>query len=238
MNKILIMLLCAFTFFPIGVATAASKAVFTCEKIKDKATRASCIEDRVENEKAEAADKEKANDLDNFVHKSKEALTRNYLDPSAAQFSNLLVVEDTKLKSRFLCGSVNGKNSYGGYIGALMFYVKWSNSESSQPEIVKIWTDGDSERAQKQREQNSRGPANSYPRYLEAQEHGRKSAMYENMGDRLGAMEICTENYSEYANYSEMVGKEEGIVLTQDQIKEQKINSDIKRSYRKYLRVR
>ena len=88
-------------------APAATNAVFTCEKIKDKATRESCIQDRSEKKTAEAAEKEtivaaekekafadeKNKERDEFVRKSKEALTQYYKDPSGAQFTNLIVYQ-------------------------------------------------------------------------------------------------------------------------------------------------
>lgn len=138
MRRVILLLLLA------GVSSNAA-ATFTCEKIKDKATRTSCIEDRVEKKKIEDAEKEKAaaaekeqaleaeknKELDDFVRKSKEALTKYYKDPASAQFTNL-VVSDSGYQ-RTLCGSVNGKNSYGGYVGVKRFYVAWSGS--SNPEI-------------------------------------------------------------------------------------------------------
>lgn len=42
----------------LAVVSNSAMAEFTCEKIKDKATRTSCIKDRVENEKAAEAKKE------------------------------------------------------------------------------------------------------------------------------------------------------------------------------------
>ena len=151
-----------------AVATAATKTPFTCEQIKNKATRTVCIEDRTEKEKAAEAEKvkaiaaekekaaeaekvkaaeeekasaqERANELENFVRKSKEALTKYYKDPSSAQFTNLVVSESSLLSARTLCGSVNGKNSYGGYVGFHRFYVQWHSSRASEPEI---WNEGE-----------------------------------------------------------------------------------------------
>lgn len=117
-----------------GNATAA----FTCEQIKDKVTRTSCIEERAvkeesnvvarvkaaNEEKEKVIKAEKAKEFDDFVQKSKEVLTRNFKDPTAALFINLAVSEDKFSKS--LCGSVNGKNSYGAYVGSSRFSVTWS----------------------------------------------------------------------------------------------------------------
>jgi hypothetical protein len=160
MNKTYFTLLCAAAFIHTGQATAAGKAGFTCEKIKDKATRESCIQDRVEKEMKSSAEKEriataekeriataekeksladeKKKAFEDFVRKSKEALTRNYKDPSSAQFTNLVVANALDSNRKFLCGSVNAKNSYGGYVGSKVFYVMWSGAGDPDP-----WTEGD-----------------------------------------------------------------------------------------------
>jgi len=52
MNIRIFSLLSIIAFFSIGIANA--KTGFTCEQIKDKATRSSCISDRVEKEKKAA----------------------------------------------------------------------------------------------------------------------------------------------------------------------------------------
>lgn len=79
--------------------------------------------------------------IDSLVLKSKAILVKDYLDPAAAQFSNLVFVINTrKEKTMTLCGSVNGKNAYGGYVGPKMFYVQWSEMELDQPKIV-VWND-------------------------------------------------------------------------------------------------
>jgi len=44
---------------------------------------------------------------------AKEAAAKLLKDPSTAQFRNLTFHE----KSRAICGEINGKNSYGGYVG-------------------------------------------------------------------------------------------------------------------------
>lgn len=116
-------------------------AAFACEQIKDKPVRAACIADRDKKEKDELVAKEKAaaeeklkaesaaieaeknKELDEFVRKSKALLTKNFKDPAGAQYTDLVVVQDKIQRS--LCGSVNGKNSYGGFVGAKRFYVSW-----------------------------------------------------------------------------------------------------------------
>lgn len=134
----------------IGIALlsgAAAGAPFTCDQIKEKKVRAACVEAAQgasgKNVQAVAStEKEDANLAENkaalasFVQKSKERLTAKYKDPGSAQFTNLVVVTQNGWKSA-LCGSVNGKNSYGGYVGARKFFVHWWGD--SEPEI---WTEG------------------------------------------------------------------------------------------------
>lgn len=59
MKKFLVTILCVFVFPQMLAVAAEAKTPFTCEKIKNKATRTSCIEDRIEKEKVEATEKEK-----------------------------------------------------------------------------------------------------------------------------------------------------------------------------------
>lgn len=108
---------------------------FTCEKIKDKGTRNLCIKDR----KAKMAEAEEMNakkkleeeaqqkkealkkEIADFVKSAQETLVTDFKDPLSAQFTNMKVkLEEPKA----LCGKVNGKNSYGGYVGAKNFYVQ------------------------------------------------------------------------------------------------------------------
>jgi hypothetical protein len=65
-----------------------------------------------------------------FAKEAKTAITADFLDPQAAQFRRLFVsdvVSDNGTKIRYLCGEVNGKNSYGAYIGYRRFYSVTGN---------------------------------------------------------------------------------------------------------------
>lgn len=139
---------------------AAPTSGFTCERIKEKSVRQACIQERQakdERENAEiariaSAEKEKIalierergeseqknREVEAFVAKSKEALTKNFKDPSSSQLSELKVASNEQRK--LLCGMVNAKNSYGGYVGAKRFYVMW---RASSPDLPEVWTDGD-----------------------------------------------------------------------------------------------
>lgn len=129
-----------------SVTHAADQKQFTCEMVKDKPTRALCVETFAqmreqihvfEAEKADMQSKtaakqtEEANkraELREFVERSEKALTTNYKDPMSAQFTELSFTQGSYGKS--LCGLVNAKNSYGGYVGARKFYVSWPNFDS------------------------------------------------------------------------------------------------------------
>ena len=144
----------------VGSSHAASASGFVCERMKEKPVRQACIQDRqakeesenaertrtalaekekialIEKERAESDQKQK--ELDDFVNKSKEALTKSFKDPSSAQLSDLTVASNEQRK--LLCGMINAKNSYGGYVGAKKFYVAWPASRPDEPEV---WTEGD-----------------------------------------------------------------------------------------------
>lgn len=126
---------------------SASCAPFACDQIKDKKVRAACVDSERENsvkaaetrattEKDNAELLEKKAALASFIQRSKARLTANYKDPSSAQFTDLVVVTQNGWNSA-LCGSVNGKNSYGGYVGAKKFYVHWWSDKDAE-----IWSEG------------------------------------------------------------------------------------------------
>lgn len=117
------------------IAHSSSAGDFTCEKIKDKATRNLCIKDRKAKEaeaeelnaKKKLEDEEKQKnerrkkEIADFVKSAQDDVVANFKDPLSAQFSNMKVkMEEPKA----LCGKVNGKNSYGGYVGAKDFYAQ------------------------------------------------------------------------------------------------------------------
>lgn len=128
--------LCVALFVFCFNAFAAPQGGFSCEMIKDKAVKAACIKDKTAKEQADAEAVAKKNAeaeekakidaeqkrLGEFVKKAQDILTRDFKDPMSAQFTELVVVEQP---FRALCGKVNGKNSYGGYVGAKSFYVQF-----------------------------------------------------------------------------------------------------------------
>lgn len=53
--------------------------------------------------------------------KAKRNVTKDFKDPSSVQWRDLFVSLDGTLK--ILCGELNGKNSYGAYIGFRRFFA-------------------------------------------------------------------------------------------------------------------
>jgi hypothetical protein len=49
------------------------------------------------------------------IEKGKAAIANKLKDPSSAQFRNVRLVK--YLDGEVICGEINGKNSYGGYVG-------------------------------------------------------------------------------------------------------------------------
>lgn len=57
---------------------------------------------------------------DGFLRFAKDSLTRSFKDPSSVQYRGLFISGKPML---VLCGEVNGKNSYGAYVGFRRFYA-------------------------------------------------------------------------------------------------------------------
>jgi len=62
----------------------------------------------------------KAGKYEEFARFAKEALTRSFKDPGAVQFRGLFI---SGKAMPVLCGEVNGKNSYGAFVGFRRFYA-------------------------------------------------------------------------------------------------------------------
>jgi len=54
-----------------------------------------------------------------IIEKGKKALAEKLKDPDSAKFRNVRLVK--YLDSAVICGEINGKNSYGGYVGFVDF---------------------------------------------------------------------------------------------------------------------
>jgi len=53
------------------------------------------------------------------IELAKESLTRSLKDPGSAQFRNVRLVDFDE--GKVICGEINAKNSYGGYVGFKRF---------------------------------------------------------------------------------------------------------------------
>ena len=62
-----------------------------------------------------------------LIEATKQVVAATLKDPGSAQFKNVVVYAGGK--QRTVCGEVNGKNSYGGYVGFRKFY-KYETSEN------------------------------------------------------------------------------------------------------------
>jgi hypothetical protein len=56
------------------------------------------------------------------VAAGKERIAANLKDPNSAQFRRLFIA-GKGLPMKFLCGEMNAKNSYGGYVGFKKFFT-------------------------------------------------------------------------------------------------------------------
>jgi hypothetical protein len=70
----------------------------------------------------------------------KEIVQSTLKDPESARFKNI-----TYLSQRALCGEVNSKNSYGGYVGFKSFVVDfegvyWSGDSSSKSDVGNLYS--------------------------------------------------------------------------------------------------
>lgn len=142
MNRLMIVIASA----SLAIASGTASAGFTCEQIKEKAVRKACIEDRSEKENSDAAKvkaeldraetekkiaESKNRELDEFIKKAQIILTKDFKDPESAKFTDIVVVDGY---FRSLCGYVNGKNSYGAYVGRKRFYISWQKSGEGEPD--------------------------------------------------------------------------------------------------------
>lgn len=108
----------------VGLCTTAGATTFDCGQIKDKKVRAACTaEIPPKNGKAKKATLSRTDLITMFAKQAREKISEELKDPNSAQFSKMQYLENPAYKSRVLCGYVNAKNSYGGYIGATFFFA-------------------------------------------------------------------------------------------------------------------
>lgn len=61
-----------------------------------------------------------AQDSQLLIEATQKSIADSFKDPDSAKFRNVTVLDAGKTKA--ICGEVNAKNSYGGYVGFRSFY--------------------------------------------------------------------------------------------------------------------
>lgn len=124
-------LICAETATAQGLSGLNQRLGF-CDAQTAPAKRATCFEKLardalkiMENpvlasQPAAAAQPDKANPYADLISKAKANITREFKDPATVQWRNLFV---TGGMVPVLCGELNGRNSYGAYVGYRRFYA-------------------------------------------------------------------------------------------------------------------
>lgn len=107
--------------------------IAACEKLKGN-KRSQCFENFA---KQQAIEKHKNNENDvfisNLIDELKNELTNNFKDPTSAIYRSTSLRKNISEERYALCGEVNAKNSYGGYIGFQRFVSKkYPNGQSTK----------------------------------------------------------------------------------------------------------
>lgn len=76
-----------------------------------------------------------------FVSAAKDQLTRSFKDPASAQYRGLFVSEVQYRGTKALCGEVNARNSYGGYVGFRRFVATDELHEVEDPQRPAVLAD-------------------------------------------------------------------------------------------------
>jgi hypothetical protein len=90
-----------------------------CKAIPDAAARLACFDKAPSSQKPRVAKSNSAAVPAEDFTAAKAVIQRKLKDPMSAQWSELFKVK-TK-EGEFVCGAVNSKNSYGGYVGSSGF---------------------------------------------------------------------------------------------------------------------
>lgn len=120
-NKVIFLLLLGANLAAYGQnSNSGDVDLKTCEKISKAGKRAACFEKLARQQalaKADDANKEQEKKTAELVRKLKETVVIGFKDPSSSQFKNANLRQKTYGEAYYLCGEVNAKNSYGGYVG-------------------------------------------------------------------------------------------------------------------------
>jgi hypothetical protein len=96
----------------------------TCEKITNIQKRSACFE-TVARQKSTEGSRSEEGEFKEITKSLRNFLVTDFKDPSSPQFRNVVLRQSKDKVSFYLCGEVNGKNSYGGYIGFRRFVVNY-----------------------------------------------------------------------------------------------------------------
>lgn len=96
-----------------------------CATIKSAKDRLACFDKASSEDAQKGSNSKKHTELvRNEVDRFKRALTSRFKDPSSVQFKNVVAYgEANPLSITFVCGYLNAKNSYGGYVGFRQFVM-------------------------------------------------------------------------------------------------------------------
>lgn len=70
------------------------------------------------------------------IKKAKETVANELRDPESAQFRNIITKKTNEFGGVTVCGEVNGKNAYGGYVGYQRFV---NNPPSDRVYMEREW---------------------------------------------------------------------------------------------------
>jgi hypothetical protein len=82
--------------------------------------------DEVKSFSMETATFLKTNNQEKTISTSSEAIRQKMKDPASAMFRNVRIVN--YLEGKLICGEINSKNSYGGYVGFTKFVASPTDS--------------------------------------------------------------------------------------------------------------
>ena len=122
MRMRLVMLAAALSMGVVS-ATNAFAQQSDCKSIQDPQARLACF-DKLAT-KTKATTKKTASKEDVVITQAKAAVAKKLKDPTSPLFTELKRANRPNLKGELVdsvCGFVNAKNSYGGYVGAKPFF--------------------------------------------------------------------------------------------------------------------
>lgn len=112
-------------------AQTLNEQVAKCRAIADSGVRLKCYDGAASanvqpNATAQRAQPNANARYDAQIKKAKVAISKGLKDPSSAQFRNVFLSRTDEAvwqKELIACGEINGKNSFGGYVGFRRFVI-------------------------------------------------------------------------------------------------------------------